>query len=276
MSSTPRPTAAHPPSPATTGVVRRAALSAHGLVGAADRSLPRGTTHLCLQFLVWVAFYFAYNITRGLADRNVPAAFENGEWIARTESRLGTLFEPSLQRAFDAPLMASLMSTTYWLSQFVVVGVALFWVYLRRHEAFAFFRNWLVVANLVGLVSYVVFPAAPPRMLPHWGFTDTLAASGSIDQGSVGRLANQYAAMPSLHVMDALIVGVVLFLVVRRPVLRALWVVWPAWVAFAVLATANHYWLDLAAGVLIAALTALALRPELVLRRSAGGTGASG
>jgi membrane-associated phospholipid phosphatase len=191
----------------------------------------------------------------------VTAAFENGGWIARTESRLGTLFEPSLQQAFDTSLMTSLMTYTYWLSQFVVVGAALFWVYVRRHEHFAFFRNWLIAANLAGLVCYVLVPTAPPRMLPQWGFTDTLAESGPIDPGSVGRLANQFAAMPSLHVMDAFIVGLLLFTVVRRRSLRLLWLAWPAWVAFAVIATGNHYWLDIAAGVVIALVTAAALAP---------------
>jgi membrane-associated phospholipid phosphatase len=245
----------------------RMAHACHDLVGHAHERLPRGIGHLGLQLLVWIAFYFAYNITRGLADRNVAAAFENGEWIARTEARLGTLFEPSLQRALDTALMTELMSYTYWLSQFVVVGVALFWVYLARFEHFAFFRNWLIAANLVGLVCYVVVPTAPPRMLPEWGFTDTLAESAGVSHDTVGRLANQYAAMPSLHVMDAFIVGVVLFVLVRQPVVRVLWLVWPAWVAFAVVATGNHYWLDIAAGLLIAVLTAVALRPAMVLRR---------
>jgi membrane-associated phospholipid phosphatase len=247
-------------------VATRMARRCHELVGSADRRLPRGVQHLCIQFLIWIAFYFAYNITRGLADRNVSAAFENGEWIARTEARIGTLFEPSVQQAFDASLMTTLMSYTYWLSQFVVVGVALFWVYFRHHAYFAFFRNWLVLANLTGLVCYVLLPTAPPRMLPEWGFTDTLAESASVNHDTVGRLANQYAAMPSLHVMDAFIVGVTLFMVTRRPGIRLLWLVWPAWVAFAVIATGNHYWLDIAAGIFIAALTALALRPASVLR----------
>ncbi len=229
------------------------------IVEAAHRRLPRGVGHLGVQVLVWIAFFFAYNITRGLADRNVSAAFENGEWIARTEARFGTLFEPGLQRTFDASLMTTLVSYTYWLSQFVVVGVALFWVYVRRHEHFAFFRNWLIVANLAALVCYVVVPTAPPRMLPEWGFTDTLAESGPIDQGSVSRLANQFAAMPSLHGMDAFIVGLMLFMLVRRPLLRVLWLAWPARVAFAVMATGNHYWLDVAAGIAIALMTAYAV-----------------
>lgn len=245
-----------------TGLARKC----HELVGSAHRRLPRGVGHLGIQFLIWIAFYFAYNITRGLADRNVPAAFENGEWIARTEARFGTLFEPSLQRAFDVPLMTTLMSYTYWLSQFVVVVVALFWVYFRHHGYFAFVRNWLVIANLTGLVCYILLPTAPPRMLPEWGFTDTLAESASVNHESVGRLANQYAAMPSLHVMDAFIVGVTLFMLVRRPVSRLVWLVWPAWVAFAVVATGNHYWLDIAAGIVIAVLTAIALRPKQVFQ----------
>lgn len=209
-----------------------------------------------------MAFYFAYNITRGLADRNVSAAFENGEWIARTEERFGTLFEPALQDALASPLLTTLSAYTYWLSQFVVVGGALFWVYFRHHERFAFFRNWLILANMIGLVCYVLIPTAPPRMLPDWGFSDTLAESASIDHASVGRLANQYAAMPSLHAMDAVIVGAVMFTVVRWPVAKALWLAWPAWVTFAVIATGNHFWLDIAAGVVFAVLTALVLRPE--------------
>ena len=64
--------------------------------------------------------------------------------------------------------------------------------------------------------------------------------------------------------MDAFIVGVILVAVVRRPAIRLLWLVWPAWVAFAVMATGNHYWLDIAAGIVIAVATAAALRPDFV------------
>jgi membrane-associated phospholipid phosphatase len=101
-------------------------------------------------------------------------------------------------------------------------------------------------------------------MLPEWGFVDTLAQTASVDHGDVGRFANQYAAMPSLHAMDALVVGVVLFTVTRRPVVRLLWLAWPAWVSFALMATGNHFWLDIAAGGTLALAVALALRPELV------------
>ena len=246
----------------------RLARSLHAAVGRADRSLPRGVTHLCLQLLLWIGFYFAYNITRGLADRDVSRAFENGREIASAEERLGLLFEPSLQDVLDrSALLTSLTAWTYWLSQFVIVGAALVYVYLRQHERFAFFRNWLILANTAGLVCYVLIPTAPPRMFADLGFTDTLARSSSVDHDTVGRLANEYAAMPSLHAMDAFIVAVVMFAVVRRPLARLLWLAWPAWVSFALMATANHYWLDIAAGFTIAIVVALALRPSHISLR---------
>jgi membrane-associated phospholipid phosphatase len=148
----------------------------------------------------------------------------------------------------------------------VVVGVALFWVYLRHFERFAFFRNWLIAANSIGLACYALLPTAPPRLLPEWGFTDSLAQAVSVDHGDVGRLANQYAAMPSLHALDALIVGVVLFSVARRPVTRTLWLAWPAWVSFTLMATGNHFWLDIAAAAVIALVVALVLRPGFARR----------
>ncbi len=238
---------------------------------AAERQsrLPRGVTHLCLQFLIWIGFYFAYNITRGFADRNVSAAFDNGEWIVRNEKGVGALFEPALQHVVDtSSILVWLTSYTYWLSQFAVVGIALLWVYFFHHERFAGFRNWLIGANLVGLVCYVVVPTAPPRMFPEWGFTDTLAQYSAVnhESGPLPVLANPYAAMPSLHAMDAFIVGVVMFSVCRSRFAKAIWAAWPAWVAFAVMSTGNHYWLDIAAGILIAVLTGLVLRHARMLR----------
>ena len=60
--------------------------------------------------------------------------------------------------------------------------------------------------------------------------------------------------MPSLHAADALIVGITLFYVVRTWWLKALWLLWPAWVCFSVMATANHFWLDCVAGGFVALL----------------------
>jgi membrane-associated phospholipid phosphatase len=216
-----------------------------------------------------MGFYAAYQLARGVADRDVVAAFDNGDWVARTEHELGALFEPALQRVVDtSSLLVTLTSFTYWLSQFAIVGITLLWVYFRHHERFAGFRNWLFGANLVGLVGYILVPTAPPRMFPEWGFIDTLAQYSTVNHGSglIEWGSNPYAAMPSLHAMDAFIVGVVMAGLCRSWAARALWLLWPAWVAFAVMSTGNHYWLDIAVGVLIAILTGLALRRVSTLR----------
>ena len=84
---------------------------------------------------------------------------------------------------------------------------------------------------------------------------DTLAGSELVNHktGLVAALANPYASMPSLHAADALIIGVTLAAVARRPVAKALFLLWPAWVCFSLIATSNHFWLDIAAGFACAA-----------------------
>jgi membrane-associated phospholipid phosphatase len=136
------------------------------------------------------------------------------------------------------------------------VGLALLWVYLRRHEAFVRFRNTILLANVIGLVGYVLLPTAPPRMFPDLGFADTLGDFGGLNHGSglVQLAANPYAAMPSLHAADALIVGIVLFSVCRNRLVKVFWLVWPAWVWFSVMGTGNHFALDVVAGILVAAI----------------------
>ena len=230
-----------------------------------QRVLPRGYAHLALQLAIWLGFYAAYQVVRGWADRDVAAAFDHGRKIIDFQQNVGALFEVSLQGFVQqSSLLIQATSYTYWLSQFAVVAIALLWVYIRAHDRFYAFRNTLIVANLIGLVGYVLLPTAPPRMFPEFGFEDTLAAHAAVDHSSglIAFSSNPYAAMPSLHATDALIVGVAMALVVRAWWAKALWLAWPAWVWFSVMATGNHFWLDIAAGVLVAGVAA-----AIVLRR---------
>jgi membrane-associated phospholipid phosphatase len=230
------------------------------LVAAGNRYLPRGWGDLGRQVAIWFGFLAAYQAARGVADRNPPRAFDNGLHVIGIERNAHALFEVTLQRIVDgSQLLAALASWTYWNSEFTVVGLALLWVYLRRNEAFVRFRNTILLANVIGLVGYVLLPTAPPRMFPDLGFADTLADFGGLNHGSglVEIAANPYAAMPSLHAADALIVGLVLFSVCRLRPLKVVWLLWPAWVWFSVMATGNHFWLDVLAGVLVAVIALL-------------------
>ena len=229
------------------------------LTATADRRLPRGWAHLALQFAIWIGFYAVYQVARGAADHSVSRAFANGEWIIDFQRRLGAMIELPLQHLVDhSSVLVQATSYTYWLSQFAVVGIALLYIYFRAHERFFRFRNTLIVANLIGLVGYVIFPTAPPRMFPQAGFADTLAQHAALTHNSsiVQFSANPYAAMPSLHSCDALIVGVTMAVVVRSRWAKALWLAWPPWVWFSVMATGNHFWLDIAAGIVVAGVAA--------------------
>jgi len=206
---------------------------------------------------IWFGFLGAYQVARGLADRNPPKAFDNGLHVIGIERHVNALFEITLQRLVDgSQVLATAASWTYWNSEFTVLGLALLWVYLRRNEAFVKFRNSILLANVIGLVGYVLLPTAPPRMFPDLGFSDTLSNFSELNHGSgvIEFAANPYAAMPSLHAADALIVGLVLASVCRSKVAKVLWLLWPAWVWFSVMATGNHFWLDVLGGVIVAVI----------------------
>jgi membrane-associated phospholipid phosphatase len=228
-------------------------------VAAGRRMLPHGYRDFARQLAIWFGWLIAYQVARGMADRSPAAAFENGLKVIDLERRLGMLWELSLQGALvSSDFLIELSSITYWLSQFAVLGLSLLWVYVRRNEHFLRFRNTVLLANAVGLIGYVLLPTAPPRMFPDFGFIDTLASYSGINHSSaaIQLASNPYAAMPSLHAADAMIVGVVMASIVRSWPARLLWLAWPAWVSFCVMATANHFWLDIAAGIAVAGVAA--------------------
>ena len=105
-------------------------------IAAGRRFLPRGYADLGLQFLIWFGFLAAYQVARGVADRE-PAAFANGWKVIDIEQRLHGLGELTLQGwTAVVGVLETLVSWTYWNSEFTVIGLALLWVYLRRNEAF--------------------------------------------------------------------------------------------------------------------------------------------
>jgi membrane-associated phospholipid phosphatase len=238
-------------------------------IAAGRRFLPRGYADFARQLLIWFGFLLAYQVARGVADRDPARAFANGWAVIDLEERLTGLGELTLQGwTRSSSFLEALVSWTYWNSEFTVMGLALLWVYLRRNGAFTRFRNTILLANVLGLIGYVLLPVAPPRMFESMGFEDTLSQFGGLNHGSglVELASNPYAAMPSLHAADALIVGVILASVVRRPIWKALWLIWPLWVWFAVMATGNHFWLDVLAGIVLGGAT-LALVYRASVRR---------
>jgi membrane-associated phospholipid phosphatase len=214
------------------------------------RVLPRGWVHFWTQVVIWFGFYFSYLGVRSLVDRDPAKALLNGLRVIRLERRTTHhLFELTMQRLADSShFLLTAAAWTYWNSEFTVIGLTLLWVYLRRHERFSRFRNTILLANAIGLVGFALMPTAPPWKFPQQGFVAGVNQSSAL----VHALGNPYAAMPSLHAADALIVAWFLVLAGRRWWTKALWALWPLWVWFCVVATANHYLLDVLAGIGVA------------------------
>jgi hypothetical protein len=219
------------------------------VAAAGRRVLPRGWRDFVFQIAIWLAFYFSYLGVRSVADQNQTKALLNGFRVIDLEQRVAhRLFEQTAQQVADSShLLLTAAAWTYWNSEFTVIGLTLLWVYVRRHEWFGRFRNTILLANTLGLVGYFFVPTAPPWMFPAFGFVDGVNHSGGL-----GALANPYAAMPSLHAADALIVGIFLFRACKSRWAKAIWALWPAWVWFCVMATANHFMLDVLAGIAVA------------------------
>ncbi|HYB24253.1 MAG TPA: phosphatase PAP2 family protein, partial [Solirubrobacteraceae bacterium] len=143
----------------------------------------------------------------------------------------------------------------------VTVG-ALVYLYLRHNRRFYFVRNMLMIGMAIALVGYVVFPTAPPRFMPEWGFVDTVADVTKLHidahSASLNALTNLYAAVPSMHVAFSLMIGWTLARLVRWRLLRVLWLLYPLLIAFVIVATANHFIIDAVLGALTAGVSAYA------------------
>jgi len=243
-----------------------------GLWSRLNELLPKGVFDAVLQFALFFLAYQGYQVVRGLTDSGSIDAYTNAHHVMNIENSLGLFFEPGFQGALikHTPWLIDAANFMYLNSHFVVTTGFLAWLYLRRNDHFYFVRNMFMVAMGLALVGYALFPTAPPRLFPSEGFTDTIAAFTGVaqDDQTTSLLLNKYAAVPSMHIAFSMMVGLTAASLMRHRISRTAWRLYPLAVFFVIVATANHYWFDAAAGALVActaviAATALArLRPE--------------
>jgi hypothetical protein len=230
-----------------------------GVVNAIGDRLPKGWGDAGKQIGLFVLADLCYETVRGVAEGNADAAYANADKVVAAERATGTFFEADLQSSLLGQQW--LIETANWLymnTHFVITTSFLIWLYLFRNEAYYFVRNMFMVAMGLALVGYTVFPTAPPRMLPELGFVDTINDFSQVnhDSGLVKLFVNPYAAVPSMHIAFALMIAIPAARVSRHLASKVLWTLYPLMVLFVVIVTANHFWLDAAAGALVAAIAA--------------------
>ncbi len=212
------------------------------------------------EVLYVLAFYAVYSTirnTQGSASVSAQHALHNAMHVVSIERALGLFHERAVQNAAISVgrFFIEFWNIFYGTFHFAVTAVALIYIFRRFPERYARWRNTLAVTTGLALVGFALYPLMPPRLLDlhglHYGFVDTLErfeTVWSFDSGTMQKISNQYAAMPSLHFAWSLWSALVLFPVLRHRWSKALAVLYPACTLFAIVVTANHYWLDAAGG----------------------------
>lgn len=221
------------------------------------RFLPNGILDVLVQVALMQATYMAYRLVRGWIDdpQGAAVAFENGRNIIAAERSLGLFFEPQLQELVGATSFVGDASSWIYLNAQVTVTLgALVYLYVRHNNSFYFVRNMFIVSWAIALAGYALFPTAPPRFFPEWGFVDSVSDFTGVapDSATANALFNPYAAVPSMHIAFALMIAVPLASLARHRVTKWFWTVYPLVVTFVIVVTANHFILDAVLGAMTA------------------------
>jgi hypothetical protein len=216
------------------------------------------------EVAVGLGTYAVYLAVRAAVanDRGRRAAVRNARRLVAAERRLGIHLEPHLQRASLPRRRVLAAANVSYVT--LNVGLTVGWLmllYARRDPRFHRLRRAWVIATLGAQPAHLLFPTAPPRGLE--GFTDTIRDAGiDLDTGWVAYLYNPVAAMPSIHMAYAVTTSAGIAWTARSRLLRRAALAYPPAVALIVVATANHFLLDVAGGGLLGGVS-LALAGRL-------------
>jgi len=224
-----------------------------------------GRPHPIRELILVTVLFLVYKAGRLIATGHLDEAYANAHWIWNAERFLRLPDEAALQHALlSSELIIKTVNCYYASVHFPATAAFLLWTYLRRPGHYLWIRRVLTGLTGAALAVHVLFPLAPPRLVGGLGLIDTAARFGPTVYGppSTDLLANQYAAMPSLHIGWAVVVAFGL-IVMTRSRWRWLWLAHPVATTIVVIGTANHYWLDgLVACAILALLLAVIRRPE--------------
>ncbi|MEE4496396.1 phosphatase PAP2 family protein [Streptomyces sp. BE230] len=213
---------------------------------------------LVRELLLVVGLFVIYKFGRQAANGHVDEAYHNAGRVWDLERAVHLPGEGAVQALLlHNETLIHLANTYYATVHFPATLLFLGWLYWRRPRHYVWSRRILAVLTGAALALHLLFPLAPPRLLAATGLVDTGQVYGPTVYGSTpaaDSMANQFAAMPSLHFGWAVMVGVGL-VVATRSRWRWLWLLHPVITLLVIVGTANHYWLD---SIVVAALLSVA------------------
>jgi hypothetical protein len=207
------------------------------------------------QLGIFLFAYLLYSAARFVTIGDLSVAQANADWIMDLEDTLSLGIESSVQQALTGSVWIWLLNHLYLAAQLVVLPGALIFLWHRSKPMYERLRNTILATWVLSIPIYAAFPVAPPRLADS-GLVDTITTQTglSLDSSLTTSFYNELAAVPSLHVGFAVIIGMAVAAAVRNPVVKVGWLLWGPIIGLAVVATGNHYVFDIAAGVVAAGL----------------------
>jgi membrane-associated phospholipid phosphatase len=204
------------------------------------------------ELFLFLGAYLVYSMSRYVSVGDISTATGHAEWIVHLQQSIGVNVESSVQSALDGTIVIWILNNLYLAAQLVVVPGTLIWLYRRDHALYVRLRNTVLATWLIAMPIYALFPVAPPR-LAGIGMLDTITSGGGVrlDSSLTTSFYNPLAAVPSLHAGFALAVGVALAAHFRNPVAKLVSWAWAPTIGLAVVATGNHFFFDIAAGIVV-------------------------
>jgi len=209
------------------------------------------------EITLFLVVYTAYSLTQdALPDRQL-LAFHNTYNVIDFETRLKLFWELNIQAWFlRSDFLVQLVNSLYTLLFFPVLISFGIWAYKYHRQQYLIARNAIFISAVIAFPCFAFYPVAPPRLLSNLGFVDTLATYMNLKTSSMPtHLVNQYAAMPSLHMCWALLVGIATIRIAKTWWLKAVGILLPLLMFVTIVATANHFILDAIVGAAIAGLS---------------------
>ena len=207
------------------------------------------------QLGIFLVAYLLYSAARFVTIGDLGVAQANADWIMDLQHDLGVSIEASVQQALTGTWVLWVLNHLYLAAQLVVLPGALIFLYRRKREIYERLRNTILATWVLSIPIYAAFPVAPPRLADS-GLVDTITTQTglALDSSLTTSFYNELAAVPSLHVGFAVVIGIALAAALRNPALKVLAWLWGPAIGLAVVATGNHYVFDIAAGVVAAGL----------------------
>lgn len=211
-----------------------------------------GVARTILELLIIIPAYALYQLVRGTVDGRTSVAFAHATQVVDVERSLHIFWETDLQSfALTSGIVGRLANTMYVWGHMPLIIVVAIWIFAFHRQRYPLFRNAFLISGAIALFFFWLAPVAPPRYLQYWGFVDTAVESGSYYVFQSPAFVNQYAAMPSLHFGWSLLAAAAIFVNVQSR-WRYLAMILPVLTLGGVVLTANHFFLDAAAGGAVA------------------------